>query len=187
MMIITKKQTVPLNLSILFNWFIIYSFIGWIYETIYCSFDAGHIVRRGFLYGPVCPIYGVTIILMIVILSDRCKNFFAMFFFCALIASSVEYVTSFWMETVFGKRWWDYSDKFINFNGRVCLGSSILFGISGIIIIQFVQPAIVRFISLHLGENKLRVLNKIFFTILFFDVLLSFQKSLNLIYPPIIK
>lgn len=186
-MIITRKHNIPANLSMLFIWFIIYSFIGWVYETIYCSVDAGHFVRRGFLYGPICPIYGVSIILMIILLSDRCKNIFAMFFFCALIASSVEYITSFWMETVFGKRWWNYSDKFLNLNGRICLGSAILFGISGIVIIRIVQPAVIQFVRRHLAGNKLRTLDKLVFSILFFDVLLSFEKSLNIVHTTILK
>lgn len=186
-MIITRRHNISVNLSMLFIWFIIYSFIGWVYETIYCSIEVGHMVRRGFLYGPICPIYGITIILMIILLEDRCKNIFTMFFFCALIASFVEYITSFWMEAVFGKRWWNYTDKFLNLNGRICLGSAILFGLCGIVIIRIIQPAVIQFINRHLGENTLRTICKLFFSILFFDVLLSFEKSLNIVHTTILK
>lgn len=181
-MILTKAQRKTVSLATLFLWFIIYSFIGWIYETMYCSFEAGRYVNRGFLFGPLCPIYGISIVLMIVILTDRCRNLLSMFLYCAVIASIIELLSSYWMEMVFGRRWWDYSEKLINFEGRVCLEAAILFGICGIFIIQIFHPVIIRLIEQNLTEKMLRVADKIIFSVLFFDIMLSFERSLQFVY-----
>lgn len=177
-MIIAKEQQKALDLSTLFSWFIIYSYIGWIYETTYCSLNAGKFVNRGFLYGPICPIYGATILLMILLLTGRCKNIITLFLSCALIASVLEYVVSLGMENIFGRRWWDYSDKFLNINGRICLGAAVLFGVCGVIIVRFVHPAIIRYLDQNFTSTMMRKLNIIIFAIFLFDNLLSIRMSL---------
>lgn len=180
-MIITKTQRKMIALSSLINWFIIYSFFGWIYETIYCSFTSGKFVNRGFLYGPFCPIYGITIVLMIIFVSDRCKSMLSMFIQCAIVSSTVEYISSYWMELVFGRRWWNYSDKILNLNGRVCIEAAVLFGIFGIIIIRFLHPMIVRFIERYVSEKMIRSFDKVVCILIFFDILISFKQSFDLI------
>jgi uncharacterized membrane protein len=139
--------------------------------------NAGKFVNRGFLYGPVCPIYGVTILLMI-LLTGRCKNILSLFMSCAFIASVLEYVVSYGMENVYGRRWWNYSDKFLNINGRICLGAAVLFGISGVLIVKYVHPLIVNYINQNFSAALIRKLNVFNLAIFLFDNIVSIKMSL---------
>ena len=103
-----------------FLWLMIYSIIGWIYESTLCSITNKKLINRGFLNGPYCPIYGSGAILVILILG-RIKNPVLLFFLGALVTCSLEYLTSYVMEKLFHARWWDYSQRKFNINGRVCL------------------------------------------------------------------
>lgn len=101
-------------------YFMIYSVVGWIYETTLCSITDRHFVNRGFLNGPYCPIYGSGALLDVLILG-RIENPFLLFILGVLVTCSLEYLTSYVMEKLFKARWWDYSDKKFNIGGRVCL------------------------------------------------------------------
>jgi uncharacterized membrane protein len=176
-MIITRVQHKAFDLSMLFHWFIIYSYIGWLYESIYCSIDAGRFVNRGFLYGPFCPIYGSCIVLMILLFSQRCKSKLSLFLSCALFASALEYVVSFSMEYIFGRRWWNYSNRLLNINGRICLGAAIVFGVSGVLIIRYLHPKLVRYMNQNFSSKTLSNSTKVMFAIFLLDVLVSIQIS----------
>lgn len=178
-MIILRERQKALDISLLFGWFIIYSYIGWVYETILCSLQAGRFINRGFLYGPLCPIYGLSVLMMIFI-SERCKNVFSLFLHCALVASLMEYVISLTLENLFGMRWWNYSDKFLNIDGRICLGASVLFGVCGTIIVKFLHPLLYRFINKNITEEIARKLVKVVLVLFVCDVLISTQSYLFL-------
>lgn len=178
-MIITRAQQKALNLSILFVWFIIYSYLGWLYETIFCSLDAGRFVNRGFLYGPFCPIYGSCILFMILLFSGRFKSKLFLFLSCALFASGLEYVVSFSMEHLFGRRWWDYSNRLLNINGRICLGAAIMFGVSGVLVISYLHPNLVRYMNENYRLVWLRMAAKFMLAIFLLDLLVSVQMSLS--------
>ena len=94
-------------------YFMIYSVVGWIYETTLCSITDRHFVNRGFLNGPYCPIYGSGALLDVLILG-RIENPFLLFILGVLVTCSLEYLTSYVMEKLFKARWWDYSDKKFN-------------------------------------------------------------------------
>jgi uncharacterized membrane protein len=178
-MIAVKEKQRSLDLPTLFIWFIIYSFIGWVYETTYCFITNGRLSNRGFLFGPLCPIYGLSILVMILLCSGRCSNIFTLFLSCSLTVTLMEYITSFWMEALFNRRWWDYSDKLLNINGRVCLGASLLFGVCGVLIVRYIHPAIIRFLNKRFSESTLRYIN-LFIVILFIiDIMASFVVSLK--------
>ncbi len=176
-MIIARERLRTLDLSTLFNWFIIYSCIGWIYETSYCYLTTGRLMNRGFLYGPLIPIYGLSILAMVVLFANRCRGIVSLFFSCALGATAIEYFSSYWMELVFNKRWWNYSNMMFNLNGRVCLGASILFGLCGILFVRLIHPAILRFLS-YFSTSTIRKANRVALTLFIFDLLLSFRRSL---------
>lgn len=176
-MILVRERARTLDISIIFSWFIIYSAIGWLYETTYCYLTTGNLTNRGFLFGPLCPIYGISIVLMI-LLTDKYKSMIPLFLVCALVATVLEYFSSYWMELVFHRRWWNYSDMFFNINGRICLGASVLFGICGVIFVRFIHPAIVRFMNRYLSEPKLRRANKLILFLFLFDILLSIQTNI---------
>lgn len=125
----------------LFLWFILYSFAGWVYESILVSIQERRPVNRGFLNGPLCPIYGVGAILAIVLLGRMTNP--AAIFLCSMIGATVlEYATSVAMERLFHARWWDYSNFRFNVNGRVCLLGAVVFGIGGVAIVLGVQPVV---------------------------------------------
>ena len=128
-------------------WLFAYSIIGWVYETILCSVEQKKFVNRGFLNGPYCPIYGFGAVLDIMILG-RIKNPAALFLLGALLTCSLEYLTSYAMEKLFHARWWDYTKRKFNINGRVCLAGAVVFGLFTVVLIMFVQPRIYEFTNM---------------------------------------
>ena len=172
-MISIKVRSRSIELTDLMAWFIIYSFLGWIYETLYCSLVEGHYVNRGFLYGPLIPIYGSCIVFAVLLLYDKRINKVLLFFICAFIASAFEYVTSWWMELLFNKRWWDYSEEFLNINGRVCLGAAIVFGLFGVLILHHLHPLIEKLLNL-LPEKIVKMAVRVIMPLFVIDVAVSF-------------
>ena len=122
--------------------FIIYSLGGWIIEEIYCSISEKKLVNRGFLIGPICPIYGFGGLLITLLLTRLAFNPLILFMTCMLSCAILEYLTSLIMEKVFNARWWDYSDQKFNINGRICLKNLIPFGLFGLVVIYVVNPFI---------------------------------------------
>lgn len=119
----------------------LHSFIEWLYETIICSIGQRHFVNRGFLNGPYCPIYGTGALLMILILGHL-TNPVALFLLGAIVACVLEYLTSYGMEKLFHARWWDYSKRLLNINGRVCLLGAVVFGLFSVLLILMIHPVI---------------------------------------------
>lgn len=130
-------------LEYLFLWFLFYSFAGWVYESILVSVSERRLVNRGFLNGPICPIYGCGAVLAIVLLHDL-HNPFAVFLISSIGACMLEYVTSWGMEKLFHARWWDYSHRRFNIQGRICLLGAIVFGLLGVLITDVIQPEVNR-------------------------------------------
>ena len=120
--------------------FLIYSFIGWLIEVIGKLIEKHKFINRGFLIGPICPIYGHGCILMILTLSRYKDNPLTLFIYAIFICSLLEYFTSYFMEKIFKARWWDYSTKRFNLNGRICAETMIPFGILGTIVICVINP-----------------------------------------------
>lgn len=106
--------------------FFLYSFIGWLWETIYCSLKAKHFVYRGFLIGPITPIYGFGILGVVYLLRPLHEQVIPLFFAAALLVTVLEYVTSYLLERFFHASWWDYKEVPLNINGRVALPISLL-------------------------------------------------------------
>ncbi len=124
-----------------FCWFMIYSFIGWIYETILCSFLQKRFVYRGFLMGPYCPIYGCGALIIIFVLGNI-QNALVIFLLGVLMTCSLEYFTGWAMEKLFHAKWWDYSNMRFNIHGRVCLLGALAFGSFSVILLKCVHPHI---------------------------------------------
>ena len=120
--------------------FFIYSILGWLMEVL-CYFIEHHkFVNRGFFIGPYCPIYGCGGLLIIFLLNSYVDDFKVLFIMTIVLCSVLEYFTSYLMETLFKARWWDYSDKKFNLNGRICLETIIPFGIMGCLVIYVLNP-----------------------------------------------
>ncbi len=128
-----------MHITTYFIWFILYSIIGWVYETLFCSIQNLRWYNRGMLMGPYCPIYGVGAILDILL----CSNFdsgWKVFVACMLGSAVLEYATSCATEYLFHAVWWDYSDLPLNLNGRICLFASLGFGAGGLLVLYGIQP-----------------------------------------------
>jgi len=130
-----------------FVYFVLYSFLGWVCETIYCSIDDKKFVNRGFLNGPFCPIYGTGALLVIDIFMKYKDDLLVLFILSVVITSIVEYITSYLLEKIFNLQLWDYSTYSFNLNGRVCLKNSLLFGVLSILAVEVIHPAVEGFLS----------------------------------------
>jgi uncharacterized membrane protein len=168
-----------LDITKFFLTFLIYSFFGYIMEIIICSFNYKKLVNRGFLFGPICPIYGIGATLIIYGLGRYNNNPILIFVLGILITSGVEYYTSYIFEKIFHNKWWDYSDRPDNINGRICLGNSFGFGIGALLIIYVFQPIISMFIDFFPGEF-LMIFGTICFIILVIDLISSSIIAYNL-------
>lgn len=122
-----------------FLWLMIYSIIGWVYESTICSIGQRKLINRGFLNGPYCPIYGTGAVLVLLVLG-RIQNPVLLFFAGAALTCSLEYLTSWLMEKLFHARWWDYSKRKFNIGGRVCLIGAIVFGAFSVVLILVLHP-----------------------------------------------
>lgn len=130
-----------------FLWFMIYSFIGWVYESILCSVLARKIVNRGFLNGPLCPIYGTGALMVVAVLGQLKGQPVLLFFASAILTLTLEYITSWLMEKLFHARWWDYSQQKFNINGRVSLIGFLGFGTMSVLVVEFVHPWVTQWTS----------------------------------------
>lgn len=128
----------------LFATFILYSFFGWLMESILSFIKTKKFINRGFLIGPYCPIYGIGCICLIFLLKKYSNDLMALFIIGTVICSIIEYLTSLILEKLFKTRWWDYSHLPFNINGRICLLYSVLFGLGGFIML-IVNPIIQNF------------------------------------------
>lgn len=131
-------------LSLVFLYFVWYSMLGWIMETTYCSIKCRRFVDRGFLHGPVCPIYGVGALLMVLVLNRFTGNIPIFFLMSTITMSAWEYFVGWLLETTTHIKYWDYSDQKFNLKGRVCLKNSLYWGIVSYIAIYWIHPCTVR-------------------------------------------
>ncbi len=167
----------------LFLIFILYSMLGYLAEIVFCSLVSKKFVYdRGFLIGPYLPIYGTGAILITLFLGKYHGDYITLFIMSAFYCSALEYLTSLVMEKIFHLRWWDYSEKKFNVNGRVCLENSLLFGIGGLVIVQFIDPIILNFVY-GLPDITLYILSIsllfIYFTDVFFTLKIMFGLKKN--------
>ena len=131
--------------------FFMYAFGGWCTEVILKYRQYHRFINRGFLTGPVCPIYGCGAVLITIVigsLSNVESGYIMTFALSFVICGVVEYFTGLVLEKIFHARWWDYSQKPMNLHGRVWIGNLILFGIGGVAIIHIINPVIYRFLAI---------------------------------------
>lgn len=128
-------------------YFLIYAFIGWAVEFVYCLLVDGELVNRGMLRGPYLPIYGFGALIIIAVIAPRCKTALSLFLVSALSCGSLEYFGSWYLETVFNVSLWDYSNTWMNLHGRVCLTNTFGFGLLAVIGIYVTQPFFNQFLK----------------------------------------
>lgn len=128
-------------LSTLFLYFIWYSFLGWCMETAYCSLKARHFVFRGFLEGPICPIYGVGALIMVLFFTPL-TGYPLLFYLVACVTMSAwEYLVAWLLETTTHVKYWDYSHLPWNLHGRICLFIGLWWGVAAFLAIYLIHPA----------------------------------------------
>ena len=168
-----RDETTHYSLDNLILMFFIFSGIGWVWEVIYIGFTEGVIANRGMFHGPWLPIYGVGGCLILLLLGRFKQHPFIVFLLATLLCGSMEYLTAVAVEFFFRCRWWDYSTKFMNLHGRVCLEGLLLFGISGTGAVckggPALQAAIMRI------DPRVRSFLRVFLSVSFVcDLILSF-------------
>ncbi|WP_159648389.1 putative ABC transporter permease [Erysipelothrix aquatica] len=167
------------QIALLFIYWIIYSFIGWILETVYCSILSGKFEERGFLNGPLVPIYGFGAMIILATLLPYAFNPALVFLLGLILTSSLEYLTSYIMEKAFKMRWWDYSEMFMNINGRVCLLNSTMFGALSLILVEYIHPVIVDLVA-NISMEYLNYIAFALFVVVIVDFIASLRATLNL-------
>lgn len=120
--------------------FFLLSFIGWLWEVAIYLVTEKAFINRGIYFGPYLPIYGIGGIFLYLLLRKLKHRPAAVFFLSFLICSVLEYFTSWFLERLWGIRWWDYSGWFLNINGRVCLAAGLVFGLGGAGLVCFLLP-----------------------------------------------
>ena len=160
-------------------YFTIYSFLGWVCESTYCSIGQKKLVNRGFLNGPFCPIYGFGALLVISILSPFVNNIPILFIASIIVTSTLEYITSYVLEKIFHMSWWDYSTYKYNINGRVCLKNSLMFGVMSLFVMLVVHPAVDDFVA-KINTNVAFVLSILFGTYFIVDTIITASTILHL-------
>lgn len=166
-------------LYIYFFYFTIYSFLGWVCETIYCAIIDKKYVNRGFLKEPFCPIYGVGAVIVIIILTPVANNIMLLFLCGMIFTSILEYFTGFLLEAIFNLKWWDYSSYKFNIKGRVCLLNSVLFGILSVVTVKFINPVIGKIIK-SIPSNLSIFIFVILVIIFLIDTIITGYKMLQL-------
>ena len=126
----------------LFLAFLTYSFLGWVCETVYCSIGQRKFVNRGFLNGPLCPVYGFGAMAVLFFLRPVRENLLVLYLSGVLVTSVIEYITGFLLEKLFATKWWDYSTYRFNIHGRVCLRNSLMFGVLSVIAARVIDPVV---------------------------------------------
>lgn len=129
-------------------YFFVYGFLGWCTEVIFAAFKQHRFVNRGFLNGPICPIYGVGVTLVIACLEVFQSNLLLLYISSVILVTVLEGVTGWAMDKLFHNKWWDYSKLPFNIGGYVCLLFSLIWGVACVFIVYFVHPLIHQVLSL---------------------------------------
>lgn len=127
--------------------FFIYGFLGWCSEVIFAAVKQGKFVNRGFLNGPICPIYGVGVTLVIWLLKPVSQQWGWLYIGSVVVTSALEFLTGYVLEKVFHDKWWDYSNNRFNIKGYICLSFSLLWGVACVVVVRGIHPPILKLIG----------------------------------------
>ncbi len=161
-------------ISVAFIIFLIYSFLGWCMEVCVALHDEKKLINRGFLIGPICPIYGVGVVLMQILLNRYLNDPLVLFVMAILICSFLEYFTGYIMEKLFKARWWDYSHKKFNINGRICLDNLVAFGLLALFVMYIGNPFFINILN-KVNTVVLNIISSLLAFTLLADIIVSFK------------
>lgn len=161
--------------------FFFYSAAGWVVESLYCSIGEKRLVNRGFMTGPMCPIYGTGAIVMTLFMYNPYKDRPLIVFLLGMVLCDiVEYLTSVIMEFLFHARWWDYTYEFLNIKGRICLKHTLFWGIASVSFVYIIHPG-VDTLLLKMNEDTVIILTAAILIVFFVDIIHSIVKALDVI------
>ena len=152
-------------------YFFIFAVFGWIMETIYSFIVLGHFTERGFLYGPLCPIYGYGALIMILFLSKYKKNPLKLFAYSIVIFSVLEYVVSYILEVLFNMYFWDYTYDSFNLNGRIAIFYSLAWGFITLLFNSYIYPFV--------KKTVIKITNKLPYKFIKFSIYIVFTIYLS--------
>ena len=151
--IMWTRELLGTNVYNIIHYFFIYSILGWLIESIYMSFCEKKIVNRGFIKGPICPIYGIGALTVFFVLRRFSGNYVLLFFVGSILATTIEFVTAKVMIAIFGEVWWDYNEKPFNYKGILCLESSVAWGFYTVGLFLFLQ----KFVEFLVNSYSIKV------------------------------
>ena len=149
--------------------FMIFSVCGWAVETLLYVFRDKKFVKRGFLFGPLCPIYGTGALICFFVLYNRVDSILLIFIYGTVLCGLLEYITHFLMEKIFHAMWWDYSNRRFNIHGRVYLKGLLLFGVGCVLIVKILLPGALKIVAL-MNENVLYIICFTLYSLLLLDI-----------------
>lgn len=159
--------------------FMIFSFAGWCAEVLYVGIFFEHkFVNRGFLHGPVCPIYGFGGLVILLLPKILYPTWIPLFLASMVLCTAVEYFISWLLEKMFHTLWWDYSHYKVNINGRVCLVNSLLFGLMGVAAVHFVIPYLMLLIN-KLSTTVIQITASVLAAVLCIDLIFTIRRLVD--------
>lgn len=167
------------EISDILIYFFIYSFLGWAMESTINSIRNKRFINRGFLNGPICPIYGFGMVGIYLFCSPFANNWILLFFAGMVFATLVELLTGWLLEVLFKSRWWDYSHKKFNIKGYICLEISICWGFLSFGFIEFIQPLFVSLVSLIPSQIE-AIMIYVILSIFTIDLIFSIRSALKI-------
>ena len=134
-------------LTQMFLYFVWYSFLGWCMESTYCSIMEKHLINRGFLHLPLCPIYGAGVLIMVNFFTPFTGNPLLFYVMATVVMSAWEYFVGWLLEVTTHMKYWDYSHRRFNLKGRICLGNCLWWGVASYFVIYWIHQATIRLLG----------------------------------------
>ena len=159
--------------------FFIYAFFGWCVEVVFHAVSQGKFVNRGFLNGPICPIYGFGVLIVVLCLEPIKDNILLLFLGSVLLTSALEFLTGFVLEKFFNDKWWDYSKEPLNIHGYICLRFSLAWGLACLLIVDVIYPLTSELVEL-LPQTLGFILLSLFTLLWISDTVITIIEALNL-------
>ncbi len=161
------------------SYFFIYGFFGWCTEVAFATVKQRRFVNRGFLNGPICPVYGIGVGSVVILLETKDMNIAALYLVSTVLVTAIEGMTGYLMDKIFHHKWWDYSNQPLNIGGYVCLVFSLAWGVACVVIVRVIHPVFrkgVEMIPLTVGI----VLAVVFSGVTFVDMCATAAEVLKL-------
>ena len=171
-----------MTLQALCQWcwvFFVYAFLGWCVEVVFHAVSEGKFINRGFLNGPICPIYGVGILIVVLCLAPVKENLIFLFFGSVVLTSALELLTGFVLEKFFDDKWWDYYEEPLNIRGYICVRFSLAWGLACVLTVDVIYPITRKLIDLIPQTFGLVVLS-FFIALMLTDLVVTFIETLKL-------